>query len=105
MLWTRMHRSLKPCLLISSLVASKAIPPCKLALGCFLRLQPRGLQVDLASALSAGLLAGAALAVILPEGFESFSKAQAAGVLPSLSTGALLAACAHRHPPEGARTC
>ena len=37
------------------------------------------MQVDLASAFSAGLLAGAALGVILPEGFESFSRAQAEG--------------------------
>ena len=36
-------------------------------------------QVDLASAFSAGLLAGAALGVILPEGFESFGRAQAEG--------------------------
>ena len=37
------------------------------------------MQVDLASAFSAGLLAGAALGVILPEGFGSFSRAQAEG--------------------------
>ena len=37
--------------------------------------------VQLATAGSAGLLLGAALAVILPEGFESFSKAQDAGVV------------------------
>ena len=36
-------------------------------------------HVQLATALSAGLLAGAALAVIVPEGFESFSKAQDSG--------------------------
>ena len=36
-------------------------------------------SVQLAATASAGLLAGAALAVIVPEGFESFSSAQAAG--------------------------